>query len=318
MDGLYELLNRDIVVSDSGRDGYFDVHNSHSSPGFWTAYVARARSRNLGLQGLAIASNDILNYAKAIAIEQALGQVDTYAYPRKRAGENYSPLVLLESREQTDGAVSEINQCIRGLFGEPQYAKFVASICELVGDLLDNVWAHGKATGFSMAQKWRGPPDDFLFEFAVADCGMGFLRELKRVGIPDIENDQAAIEWCIRRGNSTKKRDVDEWEQRLPPDKMGNPMGHYGRVVESENHHMGLGLAKLIAAVEQFHGWCWLASGSAMLCITPDGCRSYSRISIPWQGVAIACRFDSKRTVEFQPQYAEDEFEAILGQLIKE
>ena len=317
MDGLYELLNRDIAVTASGRDGFFDLPSSYLAPGFWTAYAARARSRHLRLQDLELPSDDILGYAKAIAIERALGQADTYAYSRKRAGENYSPLVLLESREETDGATGEINRCIRGLFGEEQYAEFVSSICELVGDLLDNVWAHGKATGFSMAQKWSDSPG-FLFEFAVADCGYGFLRELQRVGIPNIADDQAAIEWCIQPGNSTKKRNVDEWEQRLPPDVMGNPMGRFGRVVESDSHHMGLGLAKLISAVDQFHGRCWLASGSSMLCITPDGRRTYTNIPIPWKGVAIACRFDSQRVVGTRPRYTEDEFEDILMQLMKD
>ena len=318
MDGLYELLHRNIATSDKGRDGFFDIHNSYSSPGFWTAYAARARSRNLRLQDLTISNSNTLGYAKAIAIERALGQRDTYSHERIRAGDNYSPLVLLESREETDGATGEINQCIRGLFSDAQYAEFVASICELVGDLLDNVWAHGKSTGFSMAQKWRDPPDGFLLEFAVADCGMGFLRELRRVGIPDIADDRAAIEWCIQPGNSTKKRDVDEWEQRLPADVMGHPMGRFGRVVESDNHHMGLGLAKLITAVEKFHGWCWLASGNAMLYISPDGQRTYTNLPIPWQGVALACRFDPSRVAGTALQYTEDEFEDILAQLMRD
>lgn len=268
------------------------------------------------MQDLAIPNVKTLGYAKAIAIERALDEADTYTYARKRAGENYSPLVLLESREQTDGAVSEINQCIRGLFGEAEFAEFVSSICELVGDLLDNVWAHGKSTGFSMAQKWSDAPG-FLFEFAVADCGMGFLREVRRVGTPNIADDRAAIEWCIQPGNSTKKRDVDEWAQRLPTDMMGNPMGTFGHVVESESHHMGLGLAKLITAVEKFHGWCWLASGNAMLCIS-DGQRTYTNLPIPWQGVALACRFDSRRVTGTSPQYTEDEFEDILAQLMRD
>lgn len=317
MDGLYELLNRNITTSDSRRDAFFEINNNHYSPGFWTGFVAKARARNLCLQDLDIRSVETLNYAKAIAIEHALGQADTYPYARKRAGENYSPLVLLESREQTDSTVSEINQCIRGLFNEAQYAEFVSSICELVGDLLDNVWAHGKSTGFSMAQKWSDPPDGFRFEFAVADCGYGFLRELQRVGMP-IKSDRDAIEWCIQAGNSTKKRDVDELEQRLPTDVMDNPMGRFARVVESDNHHMGLGLAKLITAVEQFHGWCWLASGNAMLYISPDGQRTYTKLPIPWQGVALACRFDPKRVIGITVQYTKDEFEDILAQLIKD
>jgi hypothetical protein len=99
---------------------------------------------------------------------------------------------------------------------------------------------------------------------------------------------------------------------------MGNPMGAFGRVIESDSHHMGLGLAKLITAVEQFHGWCWLASGKTMLCISPDGQRTYVSLPIPWQGVALACRFDSNRVAGTPSQHIEDEFEDILAQLIKD
>ncbi len=182
MNGLYELLHRQAGLIEAGRDGFFDITNGYCLPGFWTAYVARARARNLHLADLAI-SGDTLQYAKAIAIERALGQEDTYPHQRHRAGDTYSPLVLLESQEQTDNAIGEINSCIRGLFNEPLYRDFSASMCELVGDLLDNVWAHGKSTGFSMAQKWSNQHGGFQFEFAVVDCGLGFLRELKRAGI---------------------------------------------------------------------------------------------------------------------------------------
>lgn len=280
MNGLYELLNRQEGLTEIGRDGFFDIAGGYCSPGFWTAYVARARARNLQLDELAIAG-DTLQYAKAIAIERALGQDDTYPHQRRRAGDTYSPLVLLESQEQTDNATGEINRCIRGLFNEPLYRDFSASMCELVGDLLDNVWAHGKSTGFSMAQKWSNQIGGFQFEFAVADCGLGFLRELKRAGIRDIDTHQEAIAWCIQKGNSTKKRTVDEWEQRLPPDMMGNPIAGIGRVVESDNHHMGLGLAKLVESVERFRGWLWLASGDAMFCILPDGRRSHETALYP-------------------------------------
>jgi hypothetical protein len=81
---------------------------------------------------------------------------------------------------------------------------------------------------------------------------------------------------------------------------------------------MGLGLAKLITAVEQFNGWCWLASGNAMLCISPNGQRTYVKLPIPWQGVALACRFDSQRIAAAQPQHTTDEFEDILRQLMKD
>ncbi len=140
------------------------------------------------------------------------------------------------------------------------------------------------------------------------------MCQLDKQGIND---HQSAIDWCIQSGNSTKKRVVDEWQQRLPPDMMGNPIGRDARVVETDNHHMGLGLAKLIDAVEQFHGCCWLASGDTLLFISPDGNHAYSILPIEWQGVVIACRFDSSRITGTRAEYAEDEFETILGELFR-
>ncbi len=312
MDSLHALLNRELLLSDNGRDAFFDILDRHAAPGYWSAYVARAKNRNLKLDELELPKS-LLDYALAIGIEKALGQQDSYTYKRKGAGTNYSALVLLESREQTDHATSEINQCIRKLFSEPQYSEFASTICELVGDLLDNVWAHGKSTGVSMAQKWNDTVG-FNFEFAIADCGLGFLRELQRVG-KDFQDHQSAIKWCIQKGNSTKKKKVDSWTQRLPADIMGNPIGKDAHVVESENHHMGLGLAKLIDAVHLFNGRCWIASGDTLLFISPDGKFQYSKLPIHWQGVAIACRFDSSRISDKNPQYAEDEFEIILSEL---
>lgn len=259
---------------------------------------------------------DKSEYAQAIGIERALGEQDTYPHEKRHAGTNYSPLVLLESQEQTDQSLGEINSCIRRLFSEQEYEEFTASMCELVGDLLDNVWSHGKSTGFSMAQKWRNLEDGFCFEFAVADCGLGFLRELKRVGIRDIETDQDAIAWCIQKGNTTKKAPVGDWAQRLPPDIMDNPMPGVGQVIESDNHHLGLGLAKLIEAVERFNGWLWLASGSSMLIIGPTHRHVYENTKISWPGVAIACRFDSTQVAARSAKRSVDEFENILGSLL--
>jgi len=317
MFGLANLLQRHAALADRGRDGFFDLPHGYRSPGCWTAYTARARKRDLRLADLEIPEGELLDYALAINIQRALSEQDTYRYDRHRAGLNYSPLVLLDSPEETEHATGEINSCIRRLFGS-DYANFTSKMCELVGDLLDNVWSHGKSTGISMAQKWRNPPDDgFCFEFAVADCGYGFLRELRRAGIQGIETDQAAIAWCIEKGNSTKKRSVDEWVQRLPPDAMGNPMPGIAQVVESENHHLGLGLAKLVEDLERFDGWLWLASGSSMLVISPGQKRVFKEVSVPWEGVAIACRFDSNRVASREAPEPPDEFADILGTLLR-
>lgn len=316
--GLRELLQRGVPTTPAGRDGFFDIDATFCVPGFWTAYTARARSRGLRTADLELPAK-VAGYAHAIGIERALGEGDTFQHARPGAGVTYSPLILLETPEHTERATGEINGCIRSLFPDRDHAVFVSAICELVGDLFDNVWSHGKSTGFSMAQKWRkSRGKGVFFEVAVADCGLGFLRELRRAGVPGIESHEHAIDWCIQRGNSTKSKAVDQWAQRLPVDAMGNPMPGIGRVVETDNHHMGLGLAKLADAVGRFQGWLWLATGGAMLVVRPGQERVYEKIRTEWQGVAIACRFDSERVRQALRDAAADEFAEAFARLVQD
>lgn len=108
------FASANVALSEFGRDGFFDFPHDYGSPGFWTAYTARARLRNLRLAELDIPAGEALDYARAIRIQRALGESDIYPHERKRAGLNYSPLVLLESREQTDQEFGEISNCIAG------------------------------------------------------------------------------------------------------------------------------------------------------------------------------------------------------------
>jgi hypothetical protein len=265
--------------------------NDFIVPGYWTVLAAYCRYHKISFQELII-DDAIKEYASAIALENALSGIDQYPYERKNAGRNYSPLVLLNCDDETDKANSAINSCIRYLFSDNQLADFVGDLCEVIGDLHSNVWSHGKSTGFSMAQKWQ---DCFTkqdcFEFALADCGLGFLNELKRVGL-DIQDDKSAIEWCIQEGNSSKKqKQQDEWSQRLPSDMMGRPMPN-AQIIENENNHQGLGLAKLVNLVNTYKGQLYLASGTKTLAINTSGLKSFISNSQSWQGVALACQFN--------------------------
>jgi hypothetical protein len=80
---------------------------------------------------------------------------------------------------------------------------------------------------------------------------------------------------------------------------------------------VGLGLAKLVEGVERFHGTLWLASGASMLGIHPNKDHVYEELRIPWQGVAIACRFESARITEHLAARPRDEFEDILKSSIR-
>ena len=291
--GLEVFLNRSVGADP--RELY-RVQDDFYTPGFWTALVARARSDGLRTDQIPFDAAGQQGYASAIGLELALDGEDRYPFGRPNLGKNYSPLVLLESAEATDHANADINNCIRALFPEDDFKPFVSHLCEVVGELHDNVWSHGGSTGFSMAQKWRKPwsPRKYYFEFALADSGIGFLRELQRVGLR-IETHQEAIDWCIVKGHSSKSlKPVDPWAQRLPPDAMGNPLGNAGRAMpEVSDHHLGLGLWKLCELVRTYAGGLWLATGNNMLHIRPNARSEHAETRVQWSGVALACRFDT-------------------------
>jgi hypothetical protein len=277
------------------RPDFYLIPDGFLTPGYWVAYSAKALNEGLEDKNITFPSRKLSGYASAIGLSRLLWGQDNYQAHRVNEGKNYSTLTLLDAAEATDRATEHINSCVRLLITNEEYQEFVAGLCDVIGDLHDNVWSHGQSSGVSMAQKWRCGHNDHFIEFALADCGLGFRRELSRVGLV-FKSDQEAIEWCIQEGNSTKKRAVqDAFSQRLPGDIIGNPIPGVGVSVANDNHHMGLGLAKLVDLVQRYHGELWLASGTDMLIIESDGSKHYEKIKFPWNGVAIACRFCTKR-----------------------
>lgn len=324
MFGLAELLQRKVRLAPQGVDGFFDpAPESYCAPGYWVAVAARGRARKVQFQDLRLPAEQP-GYARAIGLEVAFRQADTYPHQRHGEGKTYSPLVILDDVDQTNRSYSEISSCIRRLFPEEEMHRFVTDLCDVVGDMLDNVWSHGESTGISMAQKWNKPRSDGKvqhIEFALADCGKGFLGELARSGVSGrlgIADDAGAIRWCIQEGNSSKKREDDGWTQRLPPDAMGNPIGPDARVKTKENNHLGLGLHKLTMLVRGYGGELWLASGAAMLHIDPMGRETYVATPCPWQGVALACRFTTDVVIQRAARYKArpDELDRVLTELL--
>ncbi len=178
------------------------------------------------------------------------------------------------------------------MFQAKNLKVFASELCDVVGDLHDNVWAHGMATGYSMAQIWKPDSTEYI-EFGLADCGMGFRRELLRAGVGNSGSDREAIDWCLKSGNSSKNKPIDEWAQRLPEDAMGNPAPGVFQQLPSGNHHQGLGLGKLVALVKRHRGKMWVSSGSATCVMDGAGKRRYFDNRVQWPGVAVACRFDT-------------------------
>ncbi len=261
------------------------------NPGYLVALAAFARSRGIEKRGFHIPS-DRQGYFSAIGIPLALWGDDDYGNERVNAGRNYSPMTHLANEESVDTATAQINGCLRGLAQEDATSPGLADLLQVVGELHDNVWSHGKASGFSMAQKWMSPSrDDYFIEFALADCGIGFLEETKRAGLA-MRSHSEAINWCLAEGNSTKHGDlIDEFAQRLPPGFTGDsPYGDAVPTRDSENHHQGLGLAKLVQLAETYDAAVIVASGNAYYSRNEQGASDIVTLDTDWEGVAVSCR----------------------------
>lgn len=322
MFGLKDLLLTAKPVANENATLLVSPTETHCAPGYWTAVSAWGRKQGLKLSNFPLTNNQ-KGYAQAICFEAALGEEDHYPFGRPNSGQTYAPLVILSDVDATDSATTAINGVIRQQFSHLNAGDFVADLCDVVGDLHDNVWSHGESTGISMAQRWKKPysEDIQLVEFALADCGIGFLRELKRTGIAEkehITNHQEAIAWCVQKGHSSKKSSENTWAQRLPSDMMGNPMGQDATIISSENHHLGLGLYKLMDLVRRYEGSLWLASGNSLLEIRSNGSETFHVLPTFWQGVAITCRFSTdalRSKKELSPEV--DELERLLSDLMR-
>lgn len=294
---------------------------TYCGPGIWAALAVVARGEEWHPDEVyaLLREHDHLAYGRAIGIEAAIGEADTYRRNRVNEGKNYSPLAVLDAEECTNEATRKVSGCIRTWFSGSSLEAFAVELCDVVGDLHDNVWSHAKSPGVSMAQKWGD--GNGVLEFALGDAGYGLLGELQRSGVArreGIESAADAIRWCVVKGNSSKIKVEEPWVQRLPPDVMGNPVGTVARIISKENNHLGLGLAKLVELVTKFRGQLWLASGDAMLTIDSKGASKYQRLAFPWKGVLLACRFDVEQVEQViasqQPEV--DEINDLIQSLL--
>jgi len=252
------------------------------------------------------------SYLNTIGFISSVFGTQTNPVNRISAGHTYSPLVKLSSQADVDTATGTINNCIRSFANQNSN---IARLYHVVGELHDNVWAHGNSAGFSMAQKWKVPNEhDYYLEFAVADSGLGFLAELKAARI-QVANHKEAIEWCIKEGNSSKLV-TDEFAQSIPSDFLGNvPSSHTVQYRTDGSNHQGLGLYHLIALVYEFNGELHIFSGNCRLHIR-DGVSTYYYTSTPWQGVAISCRFRESCLNMPLESAPDDELSQIINDLL--
>ena len=160
-----------------------------------------------------------------------------------------------------------IADLLHNTLGGDDNEGFINAVTKVVGELHDNVPSHAAGTGFSAAVYCTD--DSCRLEFAIADCGCGMLHNV--VAPPSVADHRQAIEWCLKRGNTTARHVDDPWAQRLPADSIGSPYGPSVSTFSSENHHIGEGLFCLTELVRMADGQLWIWTGNAQLTIGPNG-----------------------------------------------
>lgn len=210
-----------------------------------------------------------------------------YESPRATGlqGKTYSRVTRLNSVHEVDACNAIINELFHEVFGGLD-SLFARMLAKVVGELHDNVASHASGMGFSSAQRYRRQEGDVI-QFAIADCGVGMLRNVHRK-LPEIETDEEAIAWCLGRGHTTAGTDGDGWAQRLPDDSLFNPYPPTVQTRTGENHHQGLGLWHLREIVQTAGGGFWVASGQAQCrYLAHSESPVYDPLSPRWTGVAI-------------------------------
>ncbi len=125
---------------------------------------------------------------------------------------------------------------------------------------------------------------DGAIRFALADCGRGFLRATRADGVPGIAIDREAMAWCIVDGNTSSRYSAqDEFAQRLPFDCLESPIPGPVKTDEDENHHEGIGLAKLAAVASEGGGIVEIVSGDARAVLKGREEPSFSTLAAPWR-----------------------------------
>lgn len=258
-----------------------------------SAILAAAAMSNGAVRTIEFDNSDCAHYAEITGLAAALRGEDHQRQDGALQGKTYSPLTKLATHAEVD-CCNEIiaNVLYQHLTGVANKG-FVNDVVKVVGELHDNVASHSNGMGFSAAQVYRSGQSARL-EFAIADNGKGMLRNVLHVDSL-VATHADAIAWCLKRGNTTARRQLTGMEQRLPEDWVVSPLPAGVTGFSSDNHHAGEGLWKLTELVRRCQGALWLWSGDAEFAIGRDGKIKRRTSDINWDGVAIEIELDINR-----------------------
>lgn len=291
LNSLYEALNNRTLI-----------HLSFVNP-FDTAMLAAFIKKNSISKELIVPDDNVDSYLNTIDFYNLVWN-EPRTNKQWTVGRSYCPLIELSSPEHTDTATTIIGNILERRCGEDAY-----SVIDVIGELIDNVWSHGKALGYAVAQV---SGDDI--KFSVVDIGKGFKNVLQEANISGINSDIDAINWSIQKGHTSKGQE-DEWAQFLPFDSYENPFSSGVPIKEEENHHEGLGLYKLVDLVQKTKGNLSILSGQGLKFISAE--REFdSELKNHWQGVVIYCTLNIRNIKNALQNSDASDIDAILKEIL--
>lgn len=291
LNSLYEALNNHTLI-----------HLSFVNP-FDTAMLAAFIKKNSISKELIVPDDNVDSYLNTIDFYNLVWN-EPRTNKQWAVGRSYCPLIELSSPEHTDTATTIIGNILERRCGEDAY-----SVIDVIGELIDNVWSHGKALGYAVAQVSR---DDI--KFSVVDIGKGFKNVLQEANISGIKSDIDAINWSIQKGHTSKGQE-DEWAQFLPFDSYEDPFSSGVPIKEEENHHEGLGLYKLVDLVQKTKGNLSILSGQGLKFISAER-ELDSELKNHWQGVVIYCTLNIRNIKNALQNSDASDIDAILKEIL--
>ena len=254
-----------------------------------SAVLAAARLVDPAIGRMGFANADCESYASNTGLLDALQGNTPVANSGSLSGKSYSPLTKLSSAAEVRYCNAVITNVLYANLANDGNKPFVEKVAKIVGELHDNAAAHASGSAFSATQVYGQ-----RLEFAIADCGCGMLRNVRKVR-PDIRNYPDAILWCLERGNTTA-RARDDMAQRVPDDCIVSPMPDGVETYTDENHHYGEGLWRLTELLKATSGKAWIWSGNGTVYIDGNAPQKVVKLDdLSWSGVVVELEFDMGR-----------------------
>lgn len=273
---LSELNNSEIIEIPSGL----------YSPSFWVGLLCMKEKTG---KKISLKTDNLKSFANTIGFTGLVEPKESFNINRTNKNKTYTLIQKIANfSDDVDKANSGIMSCLRSSVSNlsnliEDINKY--NIAKTIGELHDNVKSHSQSSGFSMAQYLNNK-----FEFSIADNGLGFLNELRSKNI-QIFNDEEAIKWCLKKGNSTKKID-DEFSQAIPEDLIMNPMPVKSHSRNDGNYHQGLGLHILREFAKLNSGTLEIVSGESYFLMDSEGNEKYFLMDRKINGVSITLRLN--------------------------